>query len=151
MKKNILVSVGLVAVALGITLVVWLWLQGVYKSTEKIPTSPTEVMEAIMKTNDTAVDKTTTQPKTDTTDNVAKDTTSEAETFTPTPLSDFSLTPEQKAAAEAAGIDVDSVMITVDMIECARTKISPQRVEEILGGNSPTFMETLSLVGCVKQ
>jgi len=59
------------------------------------------------------------------------------------------LSEEQKAIAESVGIDVDSFMITTEMIECAEEKIGTVRLQEIMDGASPSFLESAKLAPCL--
>jgi len=55
---------------------------------------------------------------------------------------------DQKTAAKKVGIDLDSVVITPEMVSCAEKKLGSTRVQEIMGGSSPSTLESISLFGC---
>jgi len=56
---------------------------------------------------------------------------------------------EQKAVAEKVGIDLDTVVITPEMVSCAELKLGSARIAEIINGASPTALESISLLGCL--
>jgi len=59
------------------------------------------------------------------------------------------ITNEQKALAQKLGINLDEVTITPEMISCAEQKLGSARIEEISAGESPTTLESISLLGCL--
>jgi len=59
------------------------------------------------------------------------------------------ITDEQKALAQRIGINLDEVIITSEMISCAEQKLGSARIEEISAGESPTTLESISLLGCL--
>ncbi len=60
-----------------------------------------------------------------------------------------SLTDDQKALAEKVGINLDEVVITQEMVSCAEQKLGAERAQEIADGDSPTALESVSLLGCL--
>jgi hypothetical protein len=60
-----------------------------------------------------------------------------------------SVSVDQKAAAEKVGIDIDSIVITPEMISCAELKLGSPRLQEIIEGASPTTLESISLIPCL--
>lgn len=60
-----------------------------------------------------------------------------------------SVTDDQKALAEKVGINLDEVVITKEMISCAEQKLGAERLQEISDGDSPTTIESISLLGCL--
>ncbi|MCA9365796.1 hypothetical protein KC723_02785 [Candidatus Kaiserbacteria bacterium] len=63
-------------------------------------------------------------------------------------LKDLNLSDSQQDMVEKLGIDVDTFVITKEMIECAENKLGKERYQAILAGSAPTFFESLSLVAC---
>lgn len=59
-----------------------------------------------------------------------------------------SLSDGQQKALETFGVESDTIVITPEMIACAEEKIGKARVDAIISGDSPTFMEGVSLVSC---
>ena len=82
--------------------------------------------------------------KADLTDSVADGTVIPADTKT------VELTEGQREAAEAVGLEADSISITPAMIDCAAGKLSETRVAEIAAGDAPTALETVRLLPCLK-
>ena len=56
---------------------------------------------------------------------------------------------DQKAVAEKIGIDLDTFVITAEMVSCAEQKLGSARIEEIMNGSAPTVFESVSLLGCL--
>lgn len=67
----------------------------------------------------------------------------------PIPLRDLPLSDSQKKTAATFGIDVETFVITPAMLGCAEGKLGGARLEAIIGGSSPSFTESLSLMGCL--
>lgn len=61
------------------------------------------------------------------------------------------LTDSQKKALEAFGINVDSIVITEEMIVCAKAGLGEDRFALILDGSAPGPLEAVKLYGCFKQ
>lgn len=93
------------------------------------------------KTATSTVQTGTTSARSDNTENTSVETESVAANALP-------LTEGQRSAAEAVGIDVDALVLTPAMIECARSKLSSERIEALIGGETPTFTETITLLPC---
>ena len=64
-------------------------------------------------------------------------------------IGEESLTDEQKDQFEKFGLNPDAFVITEEMMLCAEKKLGAGRVDEIIGGASPTPLESFSLVGCI--
>ena len=64
-------------------------------------------------------------------------------------LSSLSLSDEQKAALGKVGIDASTFVLTETMLECGVGKIGADRIEAIVGGQAPTFMETTKMLPCL--
>jgi len=61
------------------------------------------------------------------------------------------LTDGQRKLLGALGIDADSITVTPEMMACAEAKVGAARIEEIKAGDTPTFLEGLSLLGCYRK
>ena len=61
------------------------------------------------------------------------------------------LTPTQQTLVEKMGLEGDSIVITPAMISCADEALGADRVEAIVAGDSPSILESISLVGCLKK
>ncbi len=59
------------------------------------------------------------------------------------------VTEEQKELAKKVGVDLNEVVITEEMISCAQEKLGTERIQEITGGDNPTTLESISLLGCL--
>ncbi len=66
-------------------------------------------------------------------------------------LSSLSLEDGQRRALEAAGIDVETFVITKPMISCGVEKLGERRIGEIVTGGAPTLIETTKLVPCLTR
>lgn len=64
-------------------------------------------------------------------------------------LSSLPLSSTQKSLLSTAGIDYDTFIITPDMIVCAEEKLGRERFSAVVGGDSPSTLETMSLLGCL--
>ncbi len=67
------------------------------------------------------------------------------------PLRSLSLTPEQSSTLETFGIDVETFVITADMLTCAETAVGVDRMAAFKAGASPGFLESLSLFSCLRN
>lgn len=67
------------------------------------------------------------------------------------PLSSLPLTDQQKNALSGVGIDVNTFVLTQPMLECGAGKIGEARIEAIVGGEAPTFMETTKMLPCLGE
>lgn len=65
------------------------------------------------------------------------------------PLRDLPLSDSQKKTAATFGINVETFIITPAMLACAEVKLGTSRLEAIIAGQSPTFTESFSLMGCL--
>ncbi len=61
-----------------------------------------------------------------------------------------SLSDGQKKLLNALGIDADEITVTPEMIACAEAGLGQARVDEIMGGATPSFTEGLKLATCYK-
>lgn len=59
------------------------------------------------------------------------------------------LSVQQKAIAESLGINVDSFVLTPQMVECAEEKLGTTRIEEIMAGDAPSILESARLAPCL--
>lgn len=65
------------------------------------------------------------------------------------PLSSLPLTDAQKNAITAVGIEVETFTLTQSMLECGSEKIGIDRIEAMVGGGAPTFLEVTKLLPCL--
>ena len=66
------------------------------------------------------------------------------------PLSSLPLSEGQLEAVRAANIDPDTFVITPQLQVCAAEKLGAERFAAIIDGDAPTFVESFSLLSCVK-
>lgn len=71
------------------------------------------------------------------------------EIATGTPVSDIPLTEGQKDVLDTLGVNTESFVITPAMINCAESRLSKERVNEITSGATPTLLETARLSTCL--
>lgn len=137
MKKFIVVSLGLMLLAVLVGIIAWLYVQNlVLQSQVPVDNNSAEVSPA---TTDTLKEEGTIQ-STQVGDVLVTESIR---------LSDLPLTDAQKKAASTFGIDVDTFVITPAMISCVEIKIGESRMAQIVTGDSPSFSESLSLMGCL--
>tara|TARA_B100000745_G_scaffold299771_1_gene251435 strand:+ start:1873 stop:2307 length:435 start_codon:yes stop_codon:yes gene_type:complete len=65
------------------------------------------------------------------------------------PLPTESLTDGQKAVAEAVGVDVDTFVITPQMVGCIEQKLGTTRTQAIMDGDTPSVIEVARIAGCL--
>lgn len=65
------------------------------------------------------------------------------------PLRDMPLSDGQRSVVETLGVDVETFTITPEMQACAEEALGPARMQEIIAGDAPSFIETTKLVGCL--
>jgi hypothetical protein len=65
-----------------------------------------------------------------------------------TEISADALTDDQKQMLERFGIDTETITITPEMIQCAEAAIGKDRLDEIKNGDTPSFLESVSLLRC---
>ena len=136
MKKIFVISFGLICLAVFLTILVWWYLQIIFKNSEtKILKPATEIRSNV--SNEEAI----TEPK----DILSED----QEASGSIPLKDLPLSSNQIRALEAVGIEVETFVITPLMIDCVKEKISPERFAEIKSGVEPTLIEGASLLRCL--
>jgi len=127
LKIFLIVVIFLLLGALGAVGYVWTKIQNITQ--EAAPTETVESVPAFVESEDTPIANTV--PET----GIKIDTTAVSE--------------DQKAAAAKVGIDLDSVVITPEMVSCAEQKLGSARVQEIMHGASPTTLESITLLGCL--
>ena len=66
------------------------------------------------------------------------------------PLNTLPLSDGQQDALRAVNVNPDTFVITEAMITCAEGILGLERLDEITAGDSPSFMESLSLMKCVQ-
>ncbi len=67
----------------------------------------------------------------------------------PIKLSTLPLSDAQKSMLGTAGIDVDTFVITPEMIACAEAALGAERFAAIVGGDAPGATEIFSLLRCL--
>jgi hypothetical protein len=134
--KYIIVGVILLLGAFLATLYVWFELQNLYGTDAVGVGTPT------IETDSTSVTDVSDDPATTSVDTTEETTQENTNTL---PINE-----SQRKAAEAVGVDVDSIEITPAMLECAEGKLSAERIKEIVAGDSPGVLETLTLLPCLK-
>jgi hypothetical protein len=65
-------------------------------------------------------------------------------------LSSLNLKPEHEALLKKVGIDVETFVITKEMMICAEGKVGKARIAEFVAGITPSLTEMGSLIGCLK-
>ena len=58
------------------------------------------------------------------------------------------LTDGQKQVLRTMRVDVESLVITPEMVACAEAKVGSERLAAIQGGDSPSMSEGASLLAC---
>lgn len=129
MRKYLQVSLMLFGLALIITVIVWYLLQGM-----------------LFKNNATVIPENIVKDVQINTANLSSSSDQKIESD-----KNISLTPEQQQAAKSVGIDPESFTITDEMVDCAKAKLSESRMVEILNGDAPTVLETLTLLPCLRN
>lgn len=146
-KQFLLVGSLLIALALAIVVGVFLFLQFIL-----VPVAPDETSLRATTTDNAAVPvESEAAPETPAVDSEVLPTQPEA---TPSsregiPLSDVPLSDQQKQALETFGVDVETFVLTPEMIRCAEATIGASRVADIQAGAAPAFGETLQLLQCL--
>ena len=120
----------LLVIAIGLGVYVWFTLQTLNT------TSPQEVGSVSEKS-----EKSTSAQK-----EVATPLISEPITITKQELS-----PTQQKLLETLGFDEESFTITPSMIVCAENAVGKERFAQIIGGDSPSALESLKLLPCFKK
>lgn len=64
------------------------------------------------------------------------------------PLNSLPLSDGQKSTLETMGVDVETFVITPAMQLCAEEKLGAARMEEIINGAEPSFLEATKLISC---
>lgn len=84
------------------------------------------------------------------------DTSAQADTSVPAENTEAinvgsQMTADQRKMLESFGLNPDEVTITPEMIACAEAKVGAARIQEIINGATPSFMEGASLITCYGQ
>lgn len=67
------------------------------------------------------------------------------------PLRDLPLSEQQISLLENLGIDVETFVISQEMMLCAQEELPVDRLQELSAGAKPSFLETTSLLGCIMR
>lgn len=65
------------------------------------------------------------------------------------PLRDLPISDSQQKVLETVGVDVDTFVITPAMQNCAVEKLGAKRMVELIAGAAPTALETAKLLPCI--
>ena len=129
MKKFLIISGSLLAIALLATVVVFWYISMQLKQGQSsVTAAPTSAATT-----------------TNTAEAVANDTLAPAAI----PLKDVPLTDAQRDVIETVGVDVETFVITPAMQACVMEKLGEERTAEIAAGGTPTALETVKLVPCL--
>ncbi|MAZ30407.1 hypothetical protein CL655_03975 [bacterium] len=145
MKKFIIGGLIGMLVALVMVVVVWLFLQDFFLVKQSAP-----VLEPPATTStETSAPSSSPAPT-----SAAADTATpavEPDTTPGVPAADLPLSEGQRALAESLGLDVDQIVISEELVTCAREKLGESRYQQILAGDTPNFLETAKLLPCLGQ
>ena len=139
MKRFISVSLILVGVSLIATVIVWYLLQGMFIKDDEKAENNTNVWSSLIGGRFEQKESALTETNNDETNEE------------PITIGNFTVTKEQQHAAESIGLDLSAIELTEEVINCARETLSQERLDAILSGLTPTFLETLSLLPCLKN
>ena len=64
------------------------------------------------------------------------------------PVSELPISDNQQKVLDTVGIDTESMVITPEMIECAKEELGEGRYNEVIGGAAPSPLEALALMKC---
>jgi DNA-binding IclR family transcriptional regulator len=141
MKKYLITSILFLVLALMATVLVFILVSGTSETT----------VEPIGREESTETDSPTPVAIDTDIETVAENGTSssEGEPVAGIPVSDLPLTDGQAEALGTLGIDAETFVITPEMIICAESRLSAERVDEIVAGATPTLFETARLSTCL--
>lgn len=135
LKIYLIVATVLLCLAIGAGVYVWLMVQKLDSTVSGVATPTTPVQNT-----DTA-DHTTATPPT-----VPQSLPTEPIVV---PLS--KLSPTQQEVVKQMGYTADTFTITPAMTACAADVLSPSRLAEIVAGATPTALESVKLLPCLKS
>jgi len=125
---------GLLFTALGIGIGYWYFVMPHNTTPETAEVVPSESETTQVESLDTEMSANAT---------TSGDAADEGVSITPDVLND-----DQKQLLEKFGVDTENLIITDEMVRCAEEKVGAARLEEIKNGDTPSFVESLSLFGC---
>ncbi len=139
MKKFLIVTSIFFALAAVVTVVVFVFLS------TKLPAASLPSKEAVMESvNSTKSDVVGYQEAT--TSDLVRKIPAEG-----VPLASLPLTDSHKKALAAANIDVETFVLTPDMVTCASEKVGGERLDAIMAGSSPSILEVTKLIPCLAR
>jgi cytoskeletal protein RodZ len=157
--KWIKIYLGIVTVLLvaGIAAGVYVWftVQALDEQVNQVnDVSPKNSNDEVSPTNTkTDIKKPTTQTQTNETVTVSDVNTEAASpqvNTAPITVTTTNLPESQQKLLKSLGIDADTITITPTMISCAEKAVGKTRLDEIVGGSSPSALESLKLLPCFK-
>jgi hypothetical protein len=134
MKSYVLISVVLLGLALFVTVVIFVWIQSLANNQNKpnesqVSPEPTDSSSSILQTATVSIPELPAL-------GVALDTL-------PVPTSTTEL-------LEGVGLAPSALVITNAMVQCAIGAVGGERVASLMAGDTPTPLEVLSLLPCVR-
>lgn len=140
-KKAIVISVGGMLLALVAVVVVWIQLQALWYGAE---TQPTTAATAVPTATSTTVSATTSAAA------------GESDVAAPVaasgiPVADLPISDAQRSTIESFGFDVDTMVLSQGVIDCARATLGESRYQQILAGDTPGPLETAKLLPCLNR
>lgn len=145
MKKNLFIAILLLLVALLATVTVWLLLQKEYSTQYNDGNRNDEAKVETQETITVETDSVTKEPQTESASSNTNVTLVE-----PIPLRNLPLSDTQRSLIETAGIDVETFVISPEMVTCAENTLGSERFSAIVAGDSPSFLEGTRLLGCIR-
>lgn len=145
MKKNLFIAILLLLVALLATVTVWLLLQKEYSTQYNDGNRNDEAKVETQETTTVETDSVTEEPQTESASSNTNVTLVE-----PIPLRNLPLSDTQRSLIETAGIDVETFVISPEMVTCAENTLGSERFSAIVEGDSPSFLEGTRLLGCIR-
>lgn len=148
--KFIAVMVGLLIFALIVVVFVWFRFQQAVLEPAPLPALPGPPLPPATTSEELpAADSAATTPAA--TEFETAETAASADEPIPAAAVAIPLTPEQQQLAENLGIDPDAITITPALVDCVAATLGAERYAAITGGDTPTFLEGLSMVRCLGQ
>lgn len=127
-------------IALGLAIYVWHTLQQLGSESTNVPLTESEVRTEASSEDDTT--RATSAVKDSDNTNAAEESIV---------IEKSTLTEGQQQALQTLGVEGDQLVITESMISCAKEALGEERYAEILGGSTPGPLESLSLLGCMRE
>lgn len=142
MKKFIITSAILLALALLMVVAVFTWL---LLQAPSVPAVVSDIEEAGSALLDT-VTESATETERVTVDQVTAVPVVPAEGI---PLRTLPLSDSQRSTIESFGIEVETFVITPSMVSCVESRVGSDRFAEIIAGAEPSFLEITRMATCL--